>query len=248
MTATAKAVPVDDALEWPQKDKRRFLHAAYRVSNLDRTIKFYTQCFGMQLLRKRDFPEEKYSNAVLGFGPEDSHFVVVLTHNHGGDKFDIGTGFGHFGIATQDIYEMVEVIRARGGVITREPGPIEGGQTALGMKLLLKYDNPQEKFSMAMVGYGELSQTTIIELKYNYGVAEYTKGNGYVEVAISTEDVCKSAETVELVIEELGGKITQPPCSIPGINTKITSFLDPDGWKTVLVDNEDFLKELQKKD
>lgn len=105
----ASVVPSTELLEWPKKDKRRFLHAVYRVGDLDRTIKyvffhtrwtsvqlpciisprclflfffrFYTECFGMKLLRKRDIPEEKYANAFLGFGPEESQFVVELTYS-----------------------------------------------------------------------------------------------------------------------------------------------------------------------
>ncbi|XP_039167346.1 lactoylglutathione lyase GLX1 isoform X1 [Eucalyptus grandis] len=278
-----------ELLEWPKKDKRRLLHAVYRVGDLDRTIKFYTECFGMKLLRKRDVPEEKYSNAFLGYDLEESHFVMELTHNYGVSSYDIGTGFGHFTIATQDVYKMVEDIKAKGGTVTREPGPVKGGTTviafvkdpdgyifeliqrgatpeplcqvmlrvgdleraikfyekALGMKLLRKVDKPEYKHSLAMMGYAEENETTVLKLTYKYGVTEYTKGNAYAQVAISTDDVCKSGEVVELVIEELGGKITRQPGPLPGINTKITSFLDPDGWKTVLVDNEDFLKELQ---
>ncbi|KAH7675581.1 lactoylglutathione lyase protein [Dioscorea alata] len=278
----------ENALEWVQNDKRRFLHAVYRVGDLDRTIKFYTECFGMQLLRKRDVPEEKYSNAFLGFGPEDSHFVVELTYNYGVDKYDIGTGFGHFAIASEDVYKLVETIKAKGGKITREPGPVKGGTTviafaqdpdgylfeliqrgstpeplcqvmlrvgdldrsikfyekACGMKLLRTIDNPAYKYTLAMMGYADEYETTVLELTYNYGVTEYTKGNAYAQLAISTEDVYKSGAAVELVTKELGGKITRQPGPIPGINTKITSFLDPDGWKVVLVDNSDFLKEL----
>uniref|UniRef100_A0A6N2KGW2 VOC domain-containing protein n=1 Tax=Salix viminalis TaxID=40686 RepID=A0A6N2KGW2_SALVM len=92
----AKAMePNADLLEWPKKDKRRLLHAVYRVGDLERTIKFYTEGFGMKLLRQRDIPEEKYSNAFLGFGPEESNFVVELTYNYGVTSYDIGTGFGH---------------------------------------------------------------------------------------------------------------------------------------------------------
>ncbi|PIN13587.1 Glyoxalase [Handroanthus impetiginosus] len=193
------AVPSQELLEWPKKDKRRFLHAVYRVGDLDRTIKFYTECFGMKLLRKRDIPEEKYSNAFLGFGPEDSHFVLELTYNYGVDKYDIGTGFGHFAIATQDVYKLVENIKAKGGTITREPGPVKGGSTviafakdpdgylfeliqrgptpeplcqvmlrvgdldrsikfyekALGMRLLKKTDRPEQKYTIAMLGYAD---------------------------------------------------------------------------------------------
>ncbi|MCL7030739.1 hypothetical protein MKW94_028083 [Papaver nudicaule] len=79
------------------------LHVVYRVGDMDKTIKFYTECLGMKLLRKRDIPEERYTNAFLGYGPEDSQFVVELTYNYGVDKYDIGNGFGHFGIAVEDV-------------------------------------------------------------------------------------------------------------------------------------------------
>lgn len=288
--AECQAAATDaELLECPKKDWHRFLHAVYRVGDLERTIKFYTECFGMKLLRKRDVPEEKYSNAFLGYGPEESHFVLELTYNYGVHRYDIGTGFGHFAIATHDVYKMVEHIRAKGGTITREPGPVKGGTTviafvkdpdgylfeliqrgptpeplcqvmlrvgdlersikfyekALGMKVVKKVDRPEQMYTTAMLGYGPEEKTTVLELTYNYGVTEYTKGNGYAQVAISTEDVYKSGEVVNVVTQELGGKITRPPGPIPGINTKIVSFLDPDGWKIVLVDYEDFLKELK---
>jgi len=288
--AAASVVPSDELLGWPKKDKRRFLHAVYRVGDLNKTIKFYTEALGMKLLRKRNVPEEKYANAFLGFGPEESHFVVELTYNYGVDKYDIGTGFGHFAIATPDVYKLAEDIKAKGGTITREPGPVKGGKTviafakdpdgylfeliqrestpeplcqvmlrvgdldrsvkfyekALGMKVVKQVDRPEQKYSITMLGYAEEHETTVLELTYNYGVTEYTKGTAYAQVAISTDDVYKSAEVVKLVTEELGGKITRQPGPLPGINTKIVSFVDPDGWKTVLVDNEDFLKELKK--
>jgi lactoylglutathione lyase len=280
----------ENVLEWAQKDKHRLLHAVYRVGDMDRTIKFYTECFGMKLLRKRDVPEEKYSNAFLGFGPEDTNFAVELTYNYGVDKYDIGTGFGHFAIATEDITKLVETVRASGGKVTREPGPVKGGTTviafvqdpdgymfeiiqrgptpeplcqimlrvgdldraiqfyqkACGMKLLRKKNVPDYKYTIAMMGYADEHETTVLELTYNYGVTEYTKGNAYAQVAISTEDVYKSAEVVDIMTKELGGKITRQPGPIPGLNTKITAFLDPDGWKVVLVDHIDFLKELGK--
>jgi lactoylglutathione lyase len=71
----------DNVVEWAKSDTRRLLHVVYRVGDLDKTIKFYTECLGMKLLRKRDIPEEKYTNAFLGYGPEDSHFVVELTYS-----------------------------------------------------------------------------------------------------------------------------------------------------------------------
>ncbi|EXB55123.1 hypothetical protein L484_018049 [Morus notabilis] len=290
--AASSVAPNAELLEWPKKDNRRFLHVVYRVGDLDRTIKFYTEAFGMKLLRKRDIPEEKYSNAFLGFGPEESHFVVELTYNYGVTSYDIGTGFGHFAIATPDVYKLVEHVRAKGGNVTREPGPVKGGKSviafvkdpdgytfeliqrestpeplcqvmlrvgdlersikfyekALGMSVVKRVDRPEYKYTIAMLGYAEEEKTTVLELTYNYGVTEYTKGNAYAQIAISTNDVYKSGEVVNLVTQELGGKITRQAGPIPGINTKIVSFLDPDGWKTVLVDNEDFLNELNKED
>ncbi|TYI76439.1 hypothetical protein E1A91_D06G076600v1 [Gossypium mustelinum] len=280
-TATAQ----ETALEWVKKDKRRMLHVVYRVGDLDRTIKFYTECLGMKLLRKRDIPEERYTNAFLGYGPEDSHFVIELTYNYGVDKYDIGTAFGHFGIAVEDVAKAVELIKAKGGKVTREPGPVKGGSTviafiedpdgykfeliergptpeplcqvmlrvgdldrsitfyekAFGMELLRTRDNPEYKYTIAMMGYGPEDKNAVLELTYNYGVTEYDKGNGYAQIAIGTDDVYKTAEGIKL----FGGKIMREPGPLPGINTKITACLDPDGWKTVFVDNIDFLKELE---
>ncbi|KAJ7969567.1 Lactoylglutathione lyase [Quillaja saponaria] len=255
------------------------------VGDIDRTIKFYTECLGMKLLRKRDIPEERYTNAFLGYGPEDSHFVIELTYNYGVDKYDIGTAFGHFGIAVEDVAKTVELIKAKGGKVTREPGPVKGGSSviafiedpdgykfellerdptpeplcqvmlrvgdldrsiqfyekAFGMELLRTRDNPEYKYTIAMLGYGPEDKNAVLELTYNYGVTEYDKGNAYAQIAIGTDDVYKTAEAIKL----WGGKITREPGPLPGINTKITAVLDPDGWKTVFVDNVDFLKELE---
>ncbi|TXG62013.1 hypothetical protein EZV62_013376 [Acer yangbiense] len=285
MAPTSTAVAEQSVLEWVKNDKRRMLHVVYRVGDLEKTIKFYTECLGMKLLRKRDIPEERYTNAFLGYGPEDSHFVVELTYNYGVDKYDIGNGFGHFGIAVEDVAKTVDLIKAKGGKVTREPGPVKGGNTviafiedpdgytfellgrgptpeplcqlmlrvgdldrainfykkAFGMELLRKRDNPKYKYTIAMMGYGPEDKNTVLELTYNYGVSEYDKGNGYAQIAIGTDDVYKTAEAVKLC----GGKITLEPGPLPGINTKITACLDPDGWKSVFVDNIDFLRELE---
>ncbi|XP_039041963.1 probable lactoylglutathione lyase, chloroplastic [Hibiscus syriacus] len=99
----ATAFNEQDALNWVKNDNRRMLHVIYRVGDLEKTIKFYTECLGMKVLRKRDIPEEQYSNAFLGYGPEDSHFAVELTYKYGVDKYDIGNGFGHFGVAVDDV-------------------------------------------------------------------------------------------------------------------------------------------------
>ncbi|KAM2960858.1 hypothetical protein FF1_030503 [Malus domestica] len=292
----ARAVPHDDVLEWIQKDNHRFLRANIRVGDLDRTIKFYTEFFGMKVLSRKDFPAEKYSNAIVGFGPEESQFVIGLTDHHNAeDELDIGTAFSHFGFSTQDIYNTVEKVRASGGVITRESGPlVEGGEgtvfafmndpdgysfellqrpptpqplshiclnvldldrsiefynKSLGMNLLQTFDFPQERYTVGMVGYGSnLTQTVVIELKYNYNVTAYRRGNGYAQVAIGTNDVYKSAAAVRRVTKEVGGEIIIPPGPIPKIDTKITALLDTDGFQTVLVDNEDYLKRIDERE
>ncbi|XP_073000489.1 probable lactoylglutathione lyase, chloroplastic [Typha latifolia] len=285
MAQASTTVSEEESLEWVKKDNRRLLHVVYRVGDLDKTIKFYTECLGMKLLRKRDIPEEKYTNAFLGYGPEDSHFVVELTYNYGIDKYDIGTAFGHFGIAVEDVAKTVELVKAKGGKVTREPGPVKGGKTviafvedpdgykfellergptpeplcqvmlrvgdldrsigfyekAYGMELLRKRDNPEYKYTIAMMGYGPEDKSAVLELTYNYGVKEYNKGNAYAQIAIGTDDVYKTAEAIKLH----GGQVTREPGPLPGINTKITACLDPDGWKTVFVDNIDFIKELE---
>lgn len=272
-----------EVFEFAKSDKRRLLHVVYHVGDLDKTIKFYTECLGMELLRKRDIPKEKYRNAFLGYGPEYSHFVVELTYNYGVEKYDIGTGFGYFGIAVKDVNKTVEMIAARGGKVTREEGSendnsiafvedpdgykfeliqklevsdplckimlrvgdinraINFYENALGMKLLRKRDLPKSKSTIAVIGYGSESSTPVLELTYNSGISEYTKGNAYGQIAVGTDDVYKTANAVRL----LGGKIIIEPGPLPIINTKITAFLDPDGWKSVFVDNADFLKELE---
>ncbi|XP_066352165.1 lactoylglutathione lyase-like isoform X3 [Miscanthus floridulus] len=115
------------------------------------------------------------------------------------------------------------------------------------MKPLMKKDVPDYKYTIAKLGYAEEDKTTVLELIYNYGVTEYSKGNAYAQVAIGTNDVYKSAEAVDLATKELGGKILRQPGPLPGINTKIASSVDPDGWNVVLVDHADFLKELQRR-
>ncbi|GJP55270.1 hypothetical protein CLOM_g14239, partial [Closterium sp. NIES-68] len=114
-------------------------------------------------------------------------------------------------------------------------------EKAYGMKLLRTRDNPHYKYTIAMVGYGPEEESAVVELTYNYGVESYEKGNAYAQIAIGTDDVYKTAEAIRAA----GGKITREPGPIPGINTKIVACLDPDGYKSVFVDNQDFLRELE---
>ncbi|CAI0628734.1 unnamed protein product, partial [Linum tenue] len=164
--ASTTATP-ENVLEWVKQDKRRMLHVVYRVGDLDRTIKFYTECLGMKLLRKRDIPEERYTNAFLGYGPEDSQFVIELTYNYGIDNYDIGAGFGHFGIAVEDVAKTVELIKAKGGKVTREPGPVKGGSTVIafiedpdGYKFeLLERGPTPEPLCQVMLRVGDLDRS-----------------------------------------------------------------------------------------
>lgn len=210
---------------------------------------------------------------------------LLTIADYGVDNYDIGSGFGHFGVAVEDIYKRVDLIKVKGGKVTREPGPVKDSSTviafiedpdgytfellerkptseplcqvmlrvgdldraiafyqkAVGMKLLRKRDNPEDKYTVAFMGYGPEDKNTVLELTYNYGVTNYDKGNGYAQIAIGTNDVYKTAEAIKLG----GGKIILEPGPLPGLNTKIVACLDPDGWKLAFVDNVDFLKELE---
>ncbi|KAL3142030.1 hypothetical protein ABBQ32_004665 [Trebouxia sp. C0010 RCD-2024] len=121
----------EDIKQWPKQDKRRFLHAVYRVGNLEATIDYYQKHFGMKQLRYRDVPEEKYRNAFLGYGPEDTNFCLELTENYDKDSYDLGTGFGHFALALPDVYKTCESIKNAGGKISRDAGPVKGGKTVI---------------------------------------------------------------------------------------------------------------------
>ena len=102
-----------------------------RVGNLQRSINFYTQVLGMTLLRTTDRPEQKYSLAFVGYGPNPGHAEIELTYNHGVDHYDMGTAYGHIALGVADLYASCETIRANGGNITREPGPVKGGSTLI---------------------------------------------------------------------------------------------------------------------
>ncbi|KAK9073156.1 hypothetical protein SSX86_007480 [Deinandra increscens subsp. villosa] len=276
---TAQAITEENAIDWSSRDKRKMLHVVYRVGDLEKTIKFYTECLGMKVLRQRNIPEERYANAFVGYGPEETNFVIELTYNYGVDKYDIGTGFGHFGIAVEDVAKAVDLVKAKGGKVTKEPSPliafiedpdgytfklfeskghiseplcqvmlrvgdidrsVNFYQKAYGMKLLQKRDEPEYKCTKAIMGYRSEDESAVLELTYNYGITEYDNGNGYGQIAIGTDDVYKTAQVVKL----FGGDIVLQPGPLPVINTKITACLDPDGWKSVFVDNVDFTKEL----
>jgi lactoylglutathione lyase len=109
----------------------RILHTMLRVGDLQRSIDFYTKVMGMQVLRTTDRPEQKYSLAFVGYGAESEHAVLELTYNYGVDKYDLGGAFGHVAIAVDDAYKACEKIKAAGGNVTREAGPVKGGTTVI---------------------------------------------------------------------------------------------------------------------
>ncbi len=102
-----------------------------RVGDLQRSIDFYTRVLGMRLLRTTERPEQKYSLAFVGYGTNPDHAEIELTYNHGVSSYELGTAYGHIALGVPDVYGACERIRAAGGAITREPGPVQGGSTVI---------------------------------------------------------------------------------------------------------------------
>ncbi len=109
----------------------RMLHTMLRVGDLDRSIAFYTEVLEMRLLRKSDNEAYKYTLAFVGYGEEDSHTVLELTYNWGVDEYDQGTAFGHIALGVEDVAAACERIKERGGVVSRDAGPVKGGSTII---------------------------------------------------------------------------------------------------------------------
>jgi lactoylglutathione lyase len=109
----------------------RLLHTMLRVGDLQRSIDFYTQVLGMQLLRRSENPEYKYSLAFVGYEGNPSQAEIELTYNHGTDSYDMGTAYGHIALGVPDAYAAVDKIKAAGGNVTREAGPVKGGSTVI---------------------------------------------------------------------------------------------------------------------
>ena len=109
----------------------RLLHTMIRVGDLNRSIDFYTNVLGMKLLRQKDYPDGQFTLAFVGFGDEKDHTVIELTYNWGIDTYDLGNAFGHLAIEVEDVYKAVDSIRARGGEISREAGPMNAGTTII---------------------------------------------------------------------------------------------------------------------
>lgn len=109
----------------------RLLHTMLRVGDLEHSIKFYTEILGMTLLHQKDYPDGKFTLAFLGYGDEKDHTVIELTHNWDTNSYDMGNAFGHLAIEVDDVYRAAENIRAQGGRILREAGPMNAGTTII---------------------------------------------------------------------------------------------------------------------
>jgi lactoylglutathione lyase len=109
----------------------RLLHTMLRVGDLQRSIDFYTKVMGMTLLRTTERPEQKYSLAFVGYGTNPEHAEIELTYNHGVDSYEIGSAYGHIAIGVEDAYAACDKIKAGGGQVTREAGPVKGGTTVI---------------------------------------------------------------------------------------------------------------------
>ena len=109
----------------------RLLHTMLRTGDLDRAIAFYTDILGMKLLRRQDYPEGKFTLAFIGFGSEAEHSVIELTYNWGVSEYQIGNAYGHIAIEVDDVYAACAAIKAKGGRIVRDAGPMNAGTTII---------------------------------------------------------------------------------------------------------------------
>ena len=109
----------------------RILHTMLRVGNLDQSIAFYTEILGMQLLRRNDYPEGRFTLAFVGYGSEDKEAVLELTHNWDTASYELGNAYGHIALAVPDAAAACAAIKARGGKVVREAGPMKHGTTII---------------------------------------------------------------------------------------------------------------------
>ena len=109
----------------------RILHTMIRVGDLDQSIAFYTEVLGMQLLRRQDYPEGRFTLAFVGYGPESKGAVLELTHNWDTPSYNLGEGYGHIAIEVEDAYQACENVKKLGGKVTREAGPMKHGTTVI---------------------------------------------------------------------------------------------------------------------
>jgi len=127
----------------------RMMHTMLRVTNLDKALDFYCNVLGMKLLRRKDYQEGRFTLAFVGLGEEHNSTVLELTHNWDTDHYEMGGAYGHIAIGVDDVYATCDQVRARGGKIVREAGPMKGGRTVIafvedpdGYKIEILQDEP----------------------------------------------------------------------------------------------------------
>ena len=109
----------------------RLLHTMIRVGDLDKSIAFYTGVLGMKLIRRKDYPDGKFTLAFVGYGDESDTAVIELTHNWDTRSYELGNGFGHLAVSVPDAYKACEAVKSQGGKVTREAGPMKHGTTVI---------------------------------------------------------------------------------------------------------------------
>ena len=109
----------------------RILHTMLRVGDMPRSVDFYTKVLGMKVFRTNDRPDQKYSLTFVGFGEEKNEATLELTYNYGVGNYDLGSAFGHIAIEVPDAYKACDAIRAAGGKVSRDAGPVKGGTTVI---------------------------------------------------------------------------------------------------------------------
>jgi lactoylglutathione lyase len=114
-----------------ENKQMRMLHTMVRVGDLDQSIAFYCDILGMKLLRRKDYPSGEFTLAFVGYGAEQDNTVIELTYNWGVSEYDLGQGYGHIALGVDDIYGTCDRIKAQGGKVSREPGPMKHGSTVI---------------------------------------------------------------------------------------------------------------------
>ena len=109
----------------------RYLHTMLRVVDLERSLRFYTEGLGFELVSRKDYPDGKFTLAFVGYGDESETAVIELTHNWETKSYDLGNGFGHIALGMPDVYKACEAVKAKGGKVTREPGPMKFGGSVI---------------------------------------------------------------------------------------------------------------------
>ena len=127
----------------------RILHTMLRTGNLPRAIDFYTRLLGMTLLRQQDYPEGQFTLAFLGYGDESDQTVIELTYNWGVEHYELGSGYGHLAIEVDDVDQATAQIKAQGGKILREAGPMKAGRT------IIAFVEDPDGYPIELIGAGQ---------------------------------------------------------------------------------------------